>query len=125
MRNFQEKTSWKNILESWPVLVILFTLVILFIFGLLEFEQKRQETAKKRILVEQKVNDLQDRKDKLVLDVSNLNTEQGKEKIFRENFGLAKEGEGLIVVIDDKKPPEEALVVEEKGFFDFLKNLFK
>lgn len=82
------------------------------------------ETGKNKKIVEDKIIALQQQKEKLSSDISNLQTDQGKEKIFRENFGLAKNGEDMIVIVEDKNPPV-APQPAASGFFSFLKNLFK
>lgn len=124
MSNFQAKKSWRRILESWPFLVLLTIIALLFAYGIYDLLTKLQDTKKNKDIAQAKVNELESRKEKLSSDIENLNTDEGKERVFRENFGLAKEGEGLIVVVDEKEKPETE-VIEEKGFFSFFKNLFK
>ena len=72
-------------------------------------------------MVEKKVLELQQKKEKLISDIEKLKTEEGKEIIFRENFSLSKEGEGMIMIIEDKDSP--SLETEKEG--SFLKTLFK
>jgi hypothetical protein len=38
---------------------------------------------------------------------------------------LVKEGEGVVVIVDDKNQPEVLPEKENKGFFSFLKNIFR
>ena len=61
-----------------------------------------EETSKNRDIAELKLVELNKNKDKLISDIENLNTDRGKEASIRDKFGLAKEGEGLIVVVDEK-----------------------
>lgn len=124
MRNFQQKRGWKNIIESKPVLILFGILILFFAWNVFGFWSKMKETEKNKKIVEDKVTELTQQKDKFLSDINSLNTDQGKEKLFRENFGLAKEGEGVIVVVEDKNLP---LVVkpDSSGFWGFIKNLFK
>ena len=124
MRNFQKRRRWRNILESWPVLIFLALLLLFFTWGVFSFMRKMQTTRENRELAEKKIAELQEAKEKLSFDIDNLNTDRGKEKVFRENCGLAKEGEGLIVVVDEKNSPtpEDA---EKSGFLSFFRNWFK
>ena len=96
MRNFQSKKSWRNIIESKPVLILLGILVLFFAWNILGFWNKMQETEKNKKISEDKIISLQQQKDQLSSKINSLNTEAGKEEFFRENFGLAKEGEGEI-----------------------------
>ena len=124
MRNFREKRSFKNVLESRPVLIFLGILMLLSVWSLLGFFGKMDATAKKRDIAKQKVMELEKGKAKLQADITKLESEKGIEGVLRENFGLAKEGEGLIVVVDEENSnkPEAK---EKKGFSSFFRNLFK
>ena len=124
MRNFQKKRGWKNIVQSRPVLVLLAILVFIFSFGLVGFMGKMQVTIENRKIAENKVIELQQEKDKLSSDISKLKTDSGVEESIRDKFGLAKPGEGEIVIVDSASAPE---VPQQSsgGFFSFLKNLFK
>lgn len=127
MRNFQQKghkTSFRRILESWPFLFLFVIVLVFFTSGVFSFLIKMNETIKNKKIAEDKVYALEQRKDKLITDINNLNTDKGKEKVFRENFGLGKEGEGMIVVVEDKSSPPQPQVEEKKGFLDFFNNLF-
>ncbi len=83
-----------------------------------------QETEKNKKVIEDQITALQQQKEKLTSDINNLNTDQGKEQVFRENFGLAKQGEDEIVILDNTNPPP-ASAPASSGFWGFLKNLFK
>jgi len=120
MRSFQQNRKWKNVFESWPVLLCLGILLLFLMWVVIGFLSKMQTTRENRRIAESKVLELRDKKEKLSSDIENLKTDAGKEQIFRENFGLAKEGEGLIVVVDDKN----ASKVEEEKHKSFLSLFF-
>jgi len=124
MRNYQQKRVWRDIAESKPVLIILGILILVFAWNILGFWNKMRETERNKKIIEDKITALNQQKDKLTADINDLNTEQGKEKIFRENFGLVKEGENEIVIVDDKSTPPPA-PAQSGGVWGFLKGLFK
>ena len=105
-------------------MVIFGVFILFFAWSVLGFWNKMAETGKNKKIAEDKVAALEKQKEKLTSDISSLKTDQGKEKIFRENYGLAKEGEDMIVVVDDKNAPA-APEPNSGGFWGFLKNLFK
>ena len=111
-------------MESWPVLAFLGMLLLLSMYWVIGFFNKMQITRENRKIAEAKVAELQKDQAKLSLDIAALKTEKGVEASIREKFGLAKEGEGEIVVVEDKNKPE---VQEEKSgwFSNFFKNLFR
>ena len=124
MKNFQRKMGLREIMQSKPVLILLGVVILVFAWSVLNFWNKMQETSKNKKIIEDKVALLKQQKEKLTADINSLNTEEGKEKIFRENFGLVKEGEGMIVVVDDKNSPLP-IPPAPTGLSGFLKNLFK
>lgn len=124
MRNFQEKSGWKKIIESKPVLILLGILILIFAYSVLGFWNKMLESRRSKKIVEDKVISLEQRKDRITKEIESLKTDEGKEKVFRENLGLAKEGEGLVVIVDDKNSPIDQEDTSS-GFFSFFINLFK
>ena len=125
MRNYQQKRIWRDVMQSKPVLILLGIGILIFAWSVLGFWNKMQDTEKNKKIVEDKITALEQQKEKLTSDINSLNTDQGKEKVFRENFGLAKEGENEIVIVDDQNTPPSAASETSSGFFGFFKNLFK
>jgi cell division protein FtsB len=120
-RDFQNKKTQKNVLYSWPVLVFLFIVLLFSMWGVFSFLLKMGDTSKNRNIAEMRVLELQKSKDKLSNDIESLKTDKGLEENIRDKFGLAKEGEGLIVVVDEKNAeaaPEEPGKSWFSGFWD-------
>lgn len=112
-------------MQSKPVLITLGIVILISAWSVLRFWNKMEETTKNKKITEDRVATLLQQKEKLLVDINALQTDEGKERIFRENFGLAKEGEELIVVVDDKTQPEPPKTSSFSSFFSFFKNLFK
>jgi cell division protein FtsB len=112
-------------MQSRPVLVLLGIIILVFAWSVLGFWNKMAETGKNKEAVLDKVAELKEQKQKLLADINSLQTEEGKEKFFRENYGLAKEGENVIIVVEDKTLPPPPKTSFSDGFFSFLKNIFK
>src|ERR1035437_5382267 len=124
MRNFQHRRGWRNIIESKPVLIFGGILVIIFAYSLIGFIGKMQETSRNKEIAANKIAELQKEKDKLSTDIANLKTDAGVEASIREKFGLAKEGEGEIVIVEDKNAPV-VNTASAGGFFSFFTKWFK
>ena len=124
MRNFQEKRGWRNIVQSKPFLIFFGIVILFFSWNVFIFWNKMQETVKNKNIALDKVALLKKQKEKISSEINSLNTVEGKEKFFRENLGLAKEGEGITVVIEDKNPPIVSKPTSS-GFWSFFTNLFK
>ena len=124
MRNSTYKRGWRNIVESKPVLTVLALLLCFFVWVIFGVFSRMEETVKNRQISENKVNELQKQKAELSEDITKLESENGQEEIIREKYGLAKNGEGLIVVVDDKPTTAEASTTSG-GFWGFLKKWFR
>lgn len=119
MRNFQEKKGWRNIVQSKPFLILFGIVILFFSWNVFSFWNKMQETVKNRKMIEDRVALLKQQKENVSSETNNLNTDAGKEKFFRENLGLVKEGEDVTVVVEEKNPPEVSPTTSP-GFFSFL-----
>ena len=124
MQNFQRKKGFKYFLQSKPVLIVLTIILIIFIWNTFVLVGKMQETSKNKKIEENKITDLENRKEKLIEDIEKLNTDKGKEEIIRENFGMVEEGEQVIVIVEDEKLNEIEEKGEEGGIRGFLRKLF-
>ena len=124
MRNLNKKGKWRNIVQSKPVLVLLGVVVLIFAWNVLSFWNKMEDTKNNKKLVEEKVATLRQQKENYLSEINNLKTDKGKEKFFRENLGLAKEGEDMIIVVEDKNQNQNSYT-SSGGFFSFFKDLFK
>ena len=125
MRSFQEKKKWRKVMESKPMLIFLGIVILVFAYSVFGLVGRVQETQKNKNIAVDKINQLQQERDKLTSDIQKLNTDEGKEEAIREKFGMAKDGEGLVVVTDDKNAPLPTTENKPNSFSSFFKNLFK
>ena len=126
MRSFQKKGKLQRIMQSKIFLIFLGLLMVVFIYSLFGFVNKMLETVKNKKNLEDKISELEKSKEKLTTDIQKLNTDQGVEENIRDKFGLAKEGENMIMIVDDKdSPKQEDTAQKPGGFLSFLKNWFK
>jgi cell division protein FtsL len=124
MKNFKRQRVWRDVFQSKPFLIFLGIIILFFSWSVFSFWNKMQDTEKNKKIVEDKITTLQQQKNKLTSDINSLNTDQGKERVFRQNFGLAKTGENEIVILDNNTPPP-SLSTSPTSFWGFLKNIFK
>jgi len=125
MRNFGNKWKWRNVLESWPVLSLLFVIVVVFAWNVFGFWGKMKETSKNKEIAVEKVAGLEAERDQRSSDIESLQTESGIEANIRDKFGWAKEGEGLIIVMEDQNQKTVEPEGSGGGFWSFFRNLFK
>lgn len=125
MRNFQKKGKWQSMMQSKLFLIFLGIIIIIFFINMFRFVNKLEETSKNKQIIEDKIGELEQSKEKLNSEITKLQTEKGVEESIREKFGLAKEGENVIIVVDDKNKVEAEKKASSNGFFSFFINLFK
>ncbi len=122
MKNFQEENIFKRIMHSTIGLIFLSAFILFFAWNVLKFAEKARETARNKNLAEEKITELQKEQSQLSGDIDKLNTEKGTEETIRTKFGLAKEGEGLIVIVDDKDQSTDQNKTQNAGFWAKIKN---
>lgn len=124
MSNFQEKNPYKRFIHSKLGLIFLGIFLVFFTWNIIKFLLKANETARNRKIAEENVVKLEAQKERLNADIEKLKTDKGTEEIIRDKFGLAKQGEGLVVVVDtvNNKTSKES---SQMTFWDRMKKWFK
>jgi cell division protein FtsB len=62
--------------------------------------QKQLESGAMRSVAETEFEDLRAREERLKAQIADLKTIRGKEAVLRERYGLAKEGEKMVVIVE-------------------------
>lgn len=112
-------------MQSKYFLMFLSVVILFFFFNMFSLVGKMEETGKNRKIIEDKITELEKSKEKFDSDINKLKTEKGVEESIREKFGLAKDGENLILVIDDKDQTEIELKSDFESFWSNVKSWFK
>lgn len=86
---------------------VLLAILAIGIRGVWGVYQKEQESRKLRAEAEAKLSDLQQREAELRSDISLLRTDRGVEEQLRERYDLAKDNEGVVVIVEPPAPPPE------------------
>ena len=99
---FQEKQTFRRIIYSRPVFVVLFVVLVILGFSLIERYVIEQETREKLTLVKREQEVLLAKESDLKARLERLQTIRGTEEEVRKKFRVAKEGEGVIIVVEPK-----------------------
>lgn len=119
MKNFQVKNKNRSFVYSKQFLIFLGIVVLFFIWQIFGFVQKAQMASKNRKIAEDKNKELILKKENLEGSLGKLYTAEGKEDFIKENYGLVKEGEEIVILTE-----EDSLNTEkEKKSSGFL-NIF-
>jgi cell division protein FtsB len=125
MLSFHEKKRIKLFLLSKLVLLALAALTVLLSMATWDVYQKFSETAVKREQRETALAELKVREAALRSELARLETTQGLEANIRSKFDVAREGEGVIIVVDPKAENQQASVAEKQGWLGRFLGLFK
>ncbi|MDQ5950098.1 MAG: hypothetical protein QG585_38 [Patescibacteria group bacterium] len=114
MREFQQKQIFKEKLYSKTTVFILLVLALLLAKGVVNIYIKERESRKNKEEAELELINMQNRAEELKQASERLKTPVGIEQEIRSKFGVAKEGEKVILIVEE----EETIPVEQKeGFF--------
>lgn len=122
MKNFQNKPK-TNIMHSLPMIALLFVLLVFLVVGVLGFAGRANDAYQNKKIARARIDELQERKAVLEQNIEELNTDFGKEKVFRENYGLGKPGEQVVIIVDEDTQ-DDTQEAKKSGFFQFFRNLF-
>ena len=125
MNNYQGQNNSKIFLHSKLMLIVFGIIIVFFIFNIIKFSIKAIETNKNKKNAEARLEELVLQKDRLTRDINTLSTQNGVEEIIRDKYGLAKEGEGLIVITDDNNQTNTQNIQTNKSLFSHIKGWFK
>src|SRR6185436_15859260 len=108
MAEFQKKHNSQNIWHSPLMLFVLLVVVVVFAYNMVGLIEKTHDTAKKREITLNQINDLQARETTLKSDIGKLSTEEGAEEVLREKYQMVKQGEKMVVIVDNQASAGDA-----------------
>lgn len=121
--DFEQKRKLKRFLYSKTMLVILSILLLLIGRATWNVYKKVELSNAHLELAQKEYDKLIERQTALVSQIDRLNTEQGVESEIRQKFKVAKEGEGLAVIVDDDLKVDMSTTTK-KGLWEKLLGIF-
>ena len=107
MHRFEQRRDPTRLMWRRLIAVALLIVLAIGIRGVWGVYKKEQESRVLRVEAEAKLADLQEREAELRATISTLRTDRGVEEQLRERYDLAKEDEGVIVIVEPPAPPPE------------------
>lgn len=81
-------------------IVVLILMIVVAGFAVWGVSEKERESRALRNQAERQLSDLREQEANLSGHIRKLKTDRGKEEVLREQYGVGREGEGLIVIVD-------------------------
>ncbi|MEX2052363.1 MAG: septum formation initiator family protein [Candidatus Paceibacterota bacterium] len=125
MRNLQGKRNYKRFFESWPVLIFLAIATIFFTWQIIDFFGKLRDTRYNRQTAEDRLTALKESKQNLSDSIESLKTPEGIDESIRNKFGLAKEGEGVIIIVEDQNAQKKSDSDDGNWFSNLWGKIFR
>jgi cell division protein FtsB len=117
MEYLKKRQKSRKRLYSKVTLGVLVLILIIMVHPTWKIFQKSRESKINLERAEAELVDLESRKERLAADVSYLNTDVGRDQEIRNKFGVAREGETMIVIVRDERERTDGEAVSEPGFF--------
>ena len=98
-------------------------------FALYSVIGKSMNAANERKMAEAQMVDLDKKQTELSAKIDILKTPEGQADALKEQYPVVSPGEHVVVINDDTTvdpvPPEQPAPEQQRGFWEYLKNLFK
>ncbi len=107
MRTFEKREDPIRLMRRRLVILALLAFVFVGVRGVWGVYEKERESRTLRAETETQLAKLKIRETDLRRDMAALKSERGIEEVLREEYELAKEGEGVIVIVDSAEPPQK------------------
>lgn len=124
MSDFYEQRRIKHFLYSWPFIILLGVILVIFFraaWGAYLDERETQIVKQQRVVY---LDELKDREASIQTEIDRLNTSRGVEEEIRQKFEVAKEGEGVIVIVDAPEDLGSSAEKPPRGFFQVIADFF-
>jgi cell division protein FtsB len=124
MNRIHLRSRRKKDIYSKALIILLLIAVLILAKATWNVFVKNKDTRENLAETESKLEDLRGREANLKAEIDALNTERGVDREIRSKFRVAKEGEGMIMLIDSPKSSATTSPSEEKGLWSRILDLF-
>ena len=117
MRSIEQSKDPIRLLRRRIIAIGLIVLIAVAVRGVWDVHQKERESRLMREDAERQLAMIKKREIDLRADIAMLKSDRGLEEVLREEYELAKQGEGVIVIVE---PPTSPPVEEPPSTFEWF-----
>ncbi len=125
MREFQDKKRLRNILYSPIVLIALVCLIVFFAHATWGVYQKERDSAATAVQAQAELTRMEDRNAVLTSNIQKLSTDEGVEEEIRQQFGVAKPGENMIIIVGNNESATTDSATSTQDWWQKMSEWFK
>jgi len=127
MLDFKKRNkSWRSIYQK--IFIFILAVMVIFLGNASWNAYQKYKVAKgNRDNAAAELGKLYEREEKLKEDTDLLKTQEGIETLLRQRFNIAKEGEGVVVIVDkeDEEKTKQADLSKDTSFWGAFFSIFK
>ena len=112
-----KKKSWQNLIFSLTIAFFVVLVIGFLVFSNFKISQRRAELNSRIESLKAEIKILEEKNQDLKQGINQSGSEEYLEKIARENLGLKKEGEDVVVIKGQEQATTSEAQPEEKGFW--------
>lgn len=116
MEHLRERQKIKRRIYSRPVQIILLIVIIFLARSTWKIYQKNQEAKDSLMRAEAELSTLQLSSAELAEKIEDLESERGRDREIREKFGVAKDGEDVVIIVRGKNGTSTSTAPVERSF---------
>ena len=106
------------------IILALAILVVSALWGVWNVYRKERESAVEGVRAQTQLSELQKQQAQLQRDLDSLKSDRGMEAALRNQYGMGKQGEGMVVIVEPPtSTPVQATSSMKEWFKDFLSKL--
>lgn len=124
MNDFQEKRSLRTFFASWPVLAMLFLLVVGVGISTFRAVLRSKQVKEENRTMEERLRLLEEERNSLSSDLQSLSQGQGLTRQAREKLHYRKPGEEVAIIVDEPEPDVQEEQANPAGLFERLQQFF-
>lgn len=123
--NLLKKKQVKRRIYSKPVLIVLLILLFFVAKAVWNAYEKASIARANVVTAQRELDELEIRYTEVEQDLKRFDTEEGIEAEIRSTYGLAREGEQVIIIVDEEENASTTMEeIQKRSFWQIIKDIF-
>ncbi len=126
MSDFKKRKKTRKLIYSKTSIFMVFSVLVVLSISTFNIYKKYKESLSNKKSSEEELKGLEQRNSELSARLERLKTERGLEEEIRKKFNVAKDGEGVVIIVPKSgTSSEEGSTQNETGFLGKFRGFFE